>query len=833
MAYTINKFNGQELIVLEDGTIDTSTSIGLVGRNYVGYGETQNENFVFLLENFANDAPPNRPLKGQTWFDSSQNTLHVYDGVQWVVVGSADISNDPPQETTLGSLWLKTPENTLNVWNGTEWRFIGPEAVPGFGTTRARSGTLRDAINTIHPVIFLEVNSTVIGICSSQSFEINANNAVSGFNTLVAGVTLSSLTTFKGNLEGNASSSTRLETARNINGVPFDGVNDITVRASTTKSLIRGSYLTGNNFDGSLEQTWAVDATSANVIGKVVARNSAGGFAAGTITADLVGNVTGNVTTNVGTSTFNVVQANKFIGATLTGNSETTNRLAQPININGVSFDGSTNITVPASAETLTGSFINNTVTGSSLTSVGTLTNLSVSDAGIDIGNGNGLKLFDEANSQPTIKSLNSSTGLNVELVDVSQPGGVTDFTFIPSSKSLAMGGAAQPAFIPDTENNTNLGHPNAKWNRIYATELVGNAQTATLATSANNLTGGGVGSIPWQTGIGVTSMLNVGSPGQVLKSLGSNLIGWENLVFENLNPGTNVLFTRTDNGTPLSSYNSLIQTTVSVDSSSANTANKVVVRDANGNFAAGTITANLTGSASLNVLKSGDSMSGFLTLHANPINPLHAATKQYVDFTVNSLQYYDEFTNGISSPGPQSFPQRSIRGFSAYNSTDFPGNYFGGITVSGPSRVYSGQIAFNWNSEEAAPTGLYFRVNDDTSNTAAWSAWKQLATVDQLLSPLNVTYGNTQYSSSGFTNIVGSWNNDRNYFDVFPPSGKTMSNLIAFMPSIAVLYYAGTVNADDATRCTWASLGDRIRVWVQNTEQRSTPAANWIAIWS
>ena len=61
MAYTINKFNGTELIVLEDGTINTSTSLGLVGRNYVGYGETQNENFVFLLENFAHTAPPSRP----------------------------------------------------------------------------------------------------------------------------------------------------------------------------------------------------------------------------------------------------------------------------------------------------------------------------------------------------------------------------------------------------------------------------------------------------------------------------------------------------------------------------------------------------------------------------------------------------------------------------------------------------------------------------------------------------------------------------------------------------------------------------------------------------
>ena len=49
MPYIINKYNGSELVVLQDGTLDTSTSIGLLGRNYVGYGEVQNENFLFLL----------------------------------------------------------------------------------------------------------------------------------------------------------------------------------------------------------------------------------------------------------------------------------------------------------------------------------------------------------------------------------------------------------------------------------------------------------------------------------------------------------------------------------------------------------------------------------------------------------------------------------------------------------------------------------------------------------------------------------------------------------------------------------------------------------------
>jgi hypothetical protein len=127
MSYTINKFSGPELVVLEDGTIDTSTSLGLVGRNYVGYGETQNENFVFLLENFSNDAPPTRPIQGQTWFNSSNSLLYVYSGTAWAVVGSAILSATAPEEPANGALWLDSDVGTLSIWNGTSWNFIGPE----------------------------------------------------------------------------------------------------------------------------------------------------------------------------------------------------------------------------------------------------------------------------------------------------------------------------------------------------------------------------------------------------------------------------------------------------------------------------------------------------------------------------------------------------------------------------------------------------------------------------------------------------------------------------------------------------------------------------------
>jgi hypothetical protein len=78
MAYTIVKSDGTVLTTIADGTINTtSTSLGLPGRNYAGYGQTLDTNFVHLTENFADTTPPSNPLRGQLWFDTNANTLYV------------------------------------------------------------------------------------------------------------------------------------------------------------------------------------------------------------------------------------------------------------------------------------------------------------------------------------------------------------------------------------------------------------------------------------------------------------------------------------------------------------------------------------------------------------------------------------------------------------------------------------------------------------------------------------------------------------------------------------------------------------------------------------
>ena len=75
MAYTVNKFDGTLIATVEDGTIDNTTNLRFIGKNYAGYGEIQNENFLHMLENFAGGTAPSRPVAGQMWYDSATAKL--------------------------------------------------------------------------------------------------------------------------------------------------------------------------------------------------------------------------------------------------------------------------------------------------------------------------------------------------------------------------------------------------------------------------------------------------------------------------------------------------------------------------------------------------------------------------------------------------------------------------------------------------------------------------------------------------------------------------------------------------------------------------------------
>ena len=89
MPYSIDYSDSTKTaIVVNDGTVDTSTSLGLLGKNYTRFGEIFNENILHLLENFSNGTPPSNPTEGQLWYDNNASALKIYDNGVWYQIGS-------------------------------------------------------------------------------------------------------------------------------------------------------------------------------------------------------------------------------------------------------------------------------------------------------------------------------------------------------------------------------------------------------------------------------------------------------------------------------------------------------------------------------------------------------------------------------------------------------------------------------------------------------------------------------------------------------------------------------------------------------------------------
>jgi hypothetical protein len=107
MAYTILKSDGTVLTTIPDGQVNTdSTSLGLPGRNYAGYGQILDTNFTHLTENFADSTPPPNPLRGQLWYNTNNNTLYVCpsDGETVAANWSELASTSSEGTTTFGAV---------------------------------------------------------------------------------------------------------------------------------------------------------------------------------------------------------------------------------------------------------------------------------------------------------------------------------------------------------------------------------------------------------------------------------------------------------------------------------------------------------------------------------------------------------------------------------------------------------------------------------------------------------------------------------------------------------------------------------------------------------
>jgi hypothetical protein len=197
MSYTINHYNGAILTTVADGTVDTSTDLTLVGKNYAGYGQAQNDNFVWLLENFANTASPPNPLAGQIWFDSSPGAtkLKFFDGTNWRTTGGAAIGPSSPTGLTVGDFWFNTTSNQLFAYTSdpvAPFKLIGPQGVSGAGLTQMQSTTVQDTSGNSHAIIqAIDNNQTIFVISSDPAFTLqNSINSITGFGRIQQGITL-------------------------------------------------------------------------------------------------------------------------------------------------------------------------------------------------------------------------------------------------------------------------------------------------------------------------------------------------------------------------------------------------------------------------------------------------------------------------------------------------------------------------------------------------------------------------------------------------------------------------------------------------------------------
>lgn len=191
MAYTVNKTNGNILATVADGTIDTTTDLTLIGKNYAGYGEFFNENLVKLLENFANTSAPSSPVAGQMWWDSTNSLLKVYNGSAFKTVSSSTASASTPSSSVTGDLWWDTTNGQLKVYNGSSFTTIGPSFTSGTGTSGAIVETVTDSGATDHVVIKLYTNNTVVGTISKDTV-FTPQASLTGFATIKTGIQLSS-----------------------------------------------------------------------------------------------------------------------------------------------------------------------------------------------------------------------------------------------------------------------------------------------------------------------------------------------------------------------------------------------------------------------------------------------------------------------------------------------------------------------------------------------------------------------------------------------------------------------------------------------------------------
>jgi len=212
MAYTIVKSNGTVLTTIADGTINTSsTSLGLPGRNYAGYGVSLDTNFVHMMENFAANTPPSNPLQGQLWYNTNANTLCVCpaDGTSnanaWLTLAQSGGSGT----TTFGSVTVTGNLQANNITANNA--FTGDTITVRLATVTANATIANANVTT--------GNITTLNTANITSGSATTAGSITGTWTVTGGSAGNSLVVANGNVY---TTGIKTDNYYYANGTPFN-----------------------------------------------------------------------------------------------------------------------------------------------------------------------------------------------------------------------------------------------------------------------------------------------------------------------------------------------------------------------------------------------------------------------------------------------------------------------------------------------------------------------------------------------------------------------------------------------------------------------------------
>jgi hypothetical protein len=283
MAYQILKTDGNLLTTIPDGTISQAYStLQLPGRNYNGYGQFLDTNFVHLLENFASANAPLNSLTGQLWFSPTSNVLSVAltDGgpgfsSTWTSILTTD--GDPNNPIFNGNVtingWLYTTGNSrfdgpLQITNNTAATSTTTGALTVVGGVGI-GGNLHVGGNLVGTLTGNVTGNLIVGGSTNAVIYTNSNSVAVGAQYLTYTETTEANLTVQGNLfvvppsiaNSNISIGSNANIVASQMNVSISGANTFAVQAGQMTFSGPGlfSVSTGAN-------TITLNTTSSNIL---------------------------------------------------------------------------------------------------------------------------------------------------------------------------------------------------------------------------------------------------------------------------------------------------------------------------------------------------------------------------------------------------------------------------------------------------------------------------------------------------------------------------------------------------------------------------------------